>query len=88
MNRRLFLQGMAGILAAGVAPAFVGSNILMPVRKIIVPQTIITPFSIGMENACSTPSTMAELTAWMYEIENERSVLRALLRRDKLMEAT
>ena len=32
MNRRGFLQG---ILAAGVAPAFIGSSILMPVRKII-----------------------------------------------------
>jgi|SRR5882757_1972038 len=31
MNRRSFLQG---ILAAGVAPAFVGSSILMPVRKL------------------------------------------------------
>lgn len=33
-SRRGFLQGMAGILAAGVAPAAIGSNILMPVRKI------------------------------------------------------
>lgn len=32
MNRRSFL---AGILAAGVAPAFVGSSILMPVRCIL-----------------------------------------------------
>ena len=34
MSRRSFLQGMAAILAAGVAPAAVGSGILMPVRKI------------------------------------------------------
>ena len=34
MNRRSFLSA---ILAAGVAPAVVGSGILMPVRKIIVP---------------------------------------------------
>lgn len=33
MNRRGFLQS---ILAAGVAPAFVGSSVLMPVRKIVV----------------------------------------------------
>lgn len=37
MNRRGFLTGMAGILAAGVAPAAVGSNILMPIRQIIKP---------------------------------------------------
>jgi hypothetical protein len=36
MNRRGFLTGMAGILAAGVAPAAVGSNILMPIRQIAV----------------------------------------------------
>lgn len=35
MNRRGFL---GAILAAGVAPAFVGSSILMPVRKIIEPK--------------------------------------------------
>lgn len=34
MNRRGFLQA---ILAAGVAPAFVGSSILMPVQKLWVP---------------------------------------------------
>lgn len=34
IKRRGFL---GAILAAGVAPAFVGSQILMPVRKIIVP---------------------------------------------------
>lgn len=34
LTRRGFLKGMAGILAAGVAPAAVGSNILMPVRKL------------------------------------------------------
>lgn len=34
MNRRGFLKG---ILAAGVAPAFIGSSILMPVRKIVAP---------------------------------------------------
>lgn len=39
MNRRGFITGMAGILAGGVAPAFIGSSILMPVRKLIVPDT-------------------------------------------------
>ncbi len=40
MNRRGFL---AGILAAGVAPAVVGSGILMPVRMV---QPITDPFEI------------------------------------------
>ncbi len=34
MNRRGFLSG---ILAAGVAPAFIGSSVLMPVRQIWKP---------------------------------------------------
>jgi hypothetical protein len=37
MNRRGFLGGLASILAAGVAPAAVGSGILMPVRQLIAP---------------------------------------------------
>ena len=39
MNRRSFITGMAGILSAGYAPAFVGSSVLMPVRKIWTPKT-------------------------------------------------
>lgn len=35
MNRRGFLSS---ILAAGVAPAFVGSSVLMPVKRLIVPE--------------------------------------------------
>ena len=39
MNRRGFLQA---ILAAGVAPAFVGSSILMPVRGLIfAPEPVV-----------------------------------------------
>ncbi|MGE4243704.1 twin-arginine translocation signal domain-containing protein [Ramlibacter sp.] len=37
-TRRSFL---AGILAAGVAPAAVGSGILMPVRKIVMPGDVL-----------------------------------------------
>lgn len=36
MNRRGFLKS---ILAAGVAPAFVGASVLMPVRKLWTPDT-------------------------------------------------
>lgn len=46
MNRRGFLGGLAGILAAGVAPAAVGSSIIMPVRSIVrtPPMGIIGPW--------------------------------------------
>ena len=37
MHRRRFLQGLAGILASGVAPAVLPSGILMPVRKLWTP---------------------------------------------------
>ena len=37
VSRRGFLKGMAGILAAGVAPAAIGSGILMPVRSLWTP---------------------------------------------------
>lgn len=42
MNRRSFLQS---ILAAGVAPAFVGSSILMPVRTVWTPHVISAAYS-------------------------------------------
>lgn len=38
MNRRGFLQA---ILAAGVAPAVIGSGVLMPVRKLIMPDLVL-----------------------------------------------
>lgn len=38
MDRRGFLKS---ILAAGVAPAFVGASVLMPVRKLIVPERVV-----------------------------------------------
>ncbi len=53
MNRRGFLQA---ILAAGVAPAVVGSGVLMPVRRVVVPEwpvgivSLAAPFQAA-ENA-------------------------------------
>jgi hypothetical protein len=41
MQRRGFLSA---ILAAGVAPAFVGSSILMPVRALALPQSKLTVY--------------------------------------------
>ena len=37
MNRRRFLTGMAGILAAGYAPAVLPSGIIMPVKRLWIP---------------------------------------------------
>lgn len=48
MNRRGFL---ASILAAGVAPAVVGSGILMPVRKLLVPDQRIDLSEEALEQA-------------------------------------
>jgi hypothetical protein len=36
-TRRTFLTGLAGIFASGMAPGFAGAGVLMPVRKIVVP---------------------------------------------------
>ena len=42
MNRRKFMKCIAGILAAGVAPAAVSSNILMPIRpRIVLPDFLV-----------------------------------------------
>jgi hypothetical protein len=38
VNRRGFLQA---ILAAGVAPAVVGSGVLMPIRKLVMPELVV-----------------------------------------------
>lgn len=48
MNRRGFL---AGILASGVAPAAVGSSILMPVRKLVAPQWIGVDLALKIDEA-------------------------------------
>jgi hypothetical protein len=38
MNRRNLLAGLAGILAAGFAPAAIGSGVLMPIRQLSMPR--------------------------------------------------
>jgi hypothetical protein len=44
LNRRGFLTGMAGILAAGTAPAVLAQGVIMPVRRrLIVPSQRIVP---------------------------------------------
>ena len=37
MNRRRFITGMAGILAAGYSASILPSGVIMPVRKVWVP---------------------------------------------------
>ena len=56
MDRRGFL---GAILAAGVAPAFIGSSILMPVRKIVIPT--FNPYDMNFHDKQFT-LTMEELT--------------------------
>ena len=48
MNRRGFLTGMAGILAAGYAPSVLPSGIIMPIRKLWTPpkEIIISEFAL------------------------------------------
>ena len=50
MNRRGFLKA---IFAAGVAPAFIGSSVLMPVRKLVMPSLDET-IAIGSGNRLLT----------------------------------
>jgi hypothetical protein len=51
LSRRGFLGGLAGILAAGVAPAAVGSGILMPVRQVIAPRPDVLTYDYGRGEA-------------------------------------
>lgn len=46
MNRRGFL---AGILASGVAPAAIGSGILMPVRPLYLTSGLIVPHALNFQ---------------------------------------
>lgn len=39
-TRRGFLGGLAGVLAAGFAPAAIGSGVLMPVRQVVTAPAI------------------------------------------------
>jgi hypothetical protein len=53
MNRRSFLSS---ILAAGVAPAFVGSSILMPVRALALPSAgLILPDAVTVRCTLKQP---------------------------------
>lgn len=68
MQRRGFL---AGIFAAGMAPAFVGAKVLMPVRQIATPELFVfgpvsyesDAFSLVMEPM--TPSEIARVSLQM-----------------------
>jgi hypothetical protein len=47
MNRRGFLTGMAGILAAGYSASVLPSGVIMPVKALLVPKYEVNPS--GME---------------------------------------
>ena len=48
MNRRNFITGMAGILAAGYSASVLPSGVIMPVRKLWVPDTITVTPTFGL----------------------------------------
>ena len=61
------MQGMAGILASGVAPAFIGSKILMPVRQIIVPELkdiTLDTIILRLEPALHIAKNYGEVLRW------------------------
>lgn len=84
MNRRGFLKG---ILAAGVAPAVVGSGILMPVRKLIMPMEIGTweGFTFVQSGSGATSRTVqdalraADAVLYGDGITNDTAALQAFL---------
>lgn len=58
MNRRNFLQS---ILAAGVAPAFVGAKVLMPIREIYAP----TISKIILPNGYLVITNLGDKVTWV-----------------------
>lgn len=71
MNRRGFLRGMAGILAAGVAPAVIPSGILMPVR------TLWKPSALGPTIFDLRAMQINDLQRW-YNLARSRQLVVAL----------
>lgn len=74
MNRRGFL---GAILAAGVAPVFIKSNILMPVRSIFIP----TAEEVAVVSGGNTLLTIDMITREALRILNEQSELWKTLNR-------
>lgn len=78
MKRRTFLQVM---LAAGVAPAAIGTGILMPVKKIITPNTkLITanqlPFTAFRLTGVNTLLYgVGDVVDFIFSQYNERGVI-------------
>ena len=46
MNRRGFLTGMAGILAAGYSASVLPSGVIMPIRKVWVPEQAVWRYGV------------------------------------------
>jgi hypothetical protein len=57
MNRRNLLAGLAGIFAGGLAPAAIGSGVLMPVRRTLV---------YGLPGYPAPPWTPMSANLWYY----------------------
>lgn len=67
-TRRGFLGGLAGVLAAGFAPAAIGSGVLMPVRKIAVPEVSGMSILIGAQHQFDTEALIRELAQQRREL--------------------
>ena len=74
IDRRTFLRGLAGILAAGVAPAAIGSNILMPVRKIWTPATGTVTFSFDIAEQIVRVDAAIVESVWTIGADGARNV--------------
>ena len=80
MERRGFLKS---ILAAGAAPAVVGSGILMPVKEIILPRgNYLIPPSLVVKEALAMPnkelifSTSVSRTIYAEEVNEQVKIRR------------
>jgi hypothetical protein len=75
-TRRGFLGGLAGVLAAGFAPAAIGSGLLMPVRKIALvtigdPSRIFEPLPPSYTDITVSLANYSQL----YAVSEEQEVL-------------
>jgi hypothetical protein len=79
MNRRGFL---ASILAAGVAPAAIGSGVLMPIKRIVLPEylEIVDPTVNALIYATLYPMEIGRYEGFRYITSQQMQELRLLPR--------
>lgn len=72
MDRRQVLQGLAGILACGVAPAYAGSGVLMPIKQLILPRLVTLDWRV--ETVIPVEITLAELAAMVSKLPSNSPI--------------